>query len=235
MDDVNLFDTWRINNPTKRQYTWKSAYRLVKLSRLDYFLITDDLQNVMKNIKIISGYRTDHSLITLELEFNENKRGKGVWKFNTSLLYDNDYKTIIRNLIAEESERYGKNENNLTDLISDQLFFDTLKLCIRGSTIAYSSNKKRNKLEREKYLQNKIESLENDILSGNIDPISLDNLEETKEQLQRSREENIRGIMIRSRSLYYEQGERPTRYFLSLEKHNYVSNLSIDYKLKIKY
>ncbi len=50
-------------------------------------------------------------------------------------------------------------------------------------------------------------------------------MEETKEQLQRSREENIRGIMIRSRSLYYEQGERPTKYFLSLEKHNYVSKV----------
>ena len=42
----------------------------------------------VKDIKIILNYRSDHSSVVLSLEINEFKNGKGLWKFNNSLLKD---------------------------------------------------------------------------------------------------------------------------------------------------
>ena len=36
--------------------------------------------------KIEPSYRSDHSMVILELEFIPFVRGKGLWKFNNSLL-----------------------------------------------------------------------------------------------------------------------------------------------------
>ena len=33
---------------------------------------------------IVPGYKTDHSMITMEITTNFNPRGPGLWKLNTS-------------------------------------------------------------------------------------------------------------------------------------------------------
>jgi len=231
MEDLTLVDIYRINNPNKTSYTWRSSYRPVKMSRLDYFLITEDIHNSTKSIKVIPGYRSDHSIVSLTLQFRSFDRGQGIWKLNTSLLVDNEYKNIITNLINEETERYKSDEiyingeKKITFNISNQLFFDILKMSIRGRTIAYSSTKNKNKNLAEKQLEKSIQILEDRITTGEIDPQILDELEESKEQLKQIRNIKMKGIMVRARAKYYEEGEKPTKYFLNLEKRNYVSKL----------
>ena len=44
------------------------------------------------NCKIEPSYCSDHPMVILELEFIPFVRGKGLWKFNNSLLYDLEYK-----------------------------------------------------------------------------------------------------------------------------------------------
>ena len=44
-----------------------------------------------------------------------------------------------------------------------------------------------------------------------------------KEDLQRIREKRLHGILIRSRARWIEQGEKPSKYFCSLESRNFVS------------
>ena len=41
--------------------------------------------------EILPSYRTDHSTIVLTLQINEFIKGKGLWKFNNSLLKDMNY------------------------------------------------------------------------------------------------------------------------------------------------
>ena len=77
---------------------------------------------------ITPGYRTDHSGITLDLVFNyNNERGRGYWKFNNSLLKDQNYIKIVRDTISEFKQTYKLNNDNLgseqTEFsINDQLF-----------------------------------------------------------------------------------------------------------------
>ena len=240
MEELNLSDIWRINNPDKSRYTWKSAYRPVKMSRLDFFLVTDDLMNVTCESNISSGYRSDHSLVSISLNLYNQTRGRGFWKLNTSLLFDETYKQLISELIRSESMNYNKGIDNTDSndaCISDQLFLDTLKLSIRGRTISYSAKKAKCNRETELTLSKQIEKLEQNIGNnqpGDNDEQILDELGAAKLNLEQLREEHVKGIMIRSKVQNYEEGEKPTKYFLSLEKKNYNSKVMREIELDDK-
>ena len=47
---------------------------------------------------------------------------------------------------------------------------------------------------------------------------TLNNLEAKKTMLNDIQKEKLEGMMLRSRSRYEDLGEKPTRYFLNLEK-----------------
>jgi hypothetical protein len=46
-------------------------------------------------------------MVILELEFIPFMRGKGLWKFNNSLLYDLEYINIAKKKILEVKKQYG--------------------------------------------------------------------------------------------------------------------------------
>ena len=91
---------------------------------------------------------------------------------------------------------------------------------IRGNTIKYSSNKKKKEEEEEKKLIQDIHRLEN---LSNLDMEDMIILEEKKTKLLEFREKKIKGMMIRSRLHWLQQGEKPSRYFCNLENRNLVS------------
>ena len=66
IDDLELTDVWRDPNPEYRRYTWRRTNPLQQ-SRLDLFLVSNSLMNIVGGADIISGYRSDHSIIPLDL------------------------------------------------------------------------------------------------------------------------------------------------------------------------
>ena len=60
-------------------------------------------RNITINAAINPGYRTDHSIISLNLKLSDKERGPGYWKFNTSLLRDRDYVQLAKNTLNETS------------------------------------------------------------------------------------------------------------------------------------
>ena len=60
----------------------------------------------VKDIKIIPSYRSTHSSVVLSLEINEFKNGKGLWKFNNSLLKDKKYVDEVKQCINKVKEQY---------------------------------------------------------------------------------------------------------------------------------
>lgn len=85
MKDLQLVDYYKILHPDRRIYTWRKKNPL-KQSRLDYILISESLTNMLEKFSTKPGYRSDHSAVVLELKFNKFSRGRGLWKFNNSLL-----------------------------------------------------------------------------------------------------------------------------------------------------
>ena len=105
-------------------------------------------------------------------------------------------------------------------MINDQLFLDTLLMEIRGKSISYASFKNKQRNCREKHLIKRIADLEE-----NTEINSTEQIENLKAELYDIRYEKLKGQMIRSKAQYIDQGEKPTKYFCGLEKHNYVSKI----------
>ena len=74
MEDLHLIDYYRVLNPDRKAYTWRKKNPL-KQGRLDFFLISDSLSNLVENCTIKPGYRSDHSIILLELKFHPLREG----------------------------------------------------------------------------------------------------------------------------------------------------------------
>ena len=60
----SLIDIWRTQNPEKKRYSWKST-NPCKRSRLDYYLISEDLLSLDPKADILNAYRSDHNIISL--------------------------------------------------------------------------------------------------------------------------------------------------------------------------
>ena len=161
IEEDGFLDIYRILHEEKREYTWSRRNPVKKQARLDFFLISFECFLYADATSITPGYRTDLSGIILDLVFNyNNKRGRGYWKFNNSLLKDQCYIKIVKDTISEVKQTYTTNKNkDNTDAeqikfnINDQLFLETFLLMIRGNTIKYSSYKKKQQLEEERKLE----------------------------------------------------------------------------------
>ncbi len=136
--NIDLHDIWRILNPNTRKYTWHSNTKPPILCRLDYFLISEHIINIVTTSNITTGFKSDHSIVSFGLQTETNKRGPGYFKLNNSLLLSTDYQQQIRQNINIVSE-INKNANPNT-------LWEIIKGTIRNVTIKYASTEKEKKI-----------------------------------------------------------------------------------------
>ena len=105
-DENNLIDIWREMNPSERKYTWTRT-NPYKCGRLDMFFISKHLLNKVSEVNNLSGYRTDHSAITLTFEIKQQARGSGLWMFNISHLQSEEYINRIKSCISNAIKQYA--------------------------------------------------------------------------------------------------------------------------------
>ena len=209
---------------------------------LRLFLVSRSLSSMVRNAEIHPGYRTDHSLITLELSALNQDRGKGWYKFNVSLLRDPQYVEMINQTfnavtdeyvvpLYEESFRYTpESVRDMKFKINDSLLWETVILRLRTETITYSIRKARQLKRREEDVWNEICRLENDS-SRSQEQLTINSLRELKKEYEEMRKTKLEGAIIRSRVRWQEDGERPTAYFCKLERRNVTSKLIASLKI----
>ena len=136
----------------QKQYTWFGPSN--KKSRIDSFLVSSYLLNCVHKAKRDIGYRSDHSIVLIDIVFSHFVRGKGFWKFNNSLLKDKEYVVGVKKVIVSLKHQYAEKSDSLEAIeqipdallsltIDYQSFFEQILLHIRGYTIEYSSRKKK--------------------------------------------------------------------------------------------
>ena len=162
-----------------------------------------DLIDVWRVTKadILAGYKTDHSLIALHLANNNNPRGPGFWKLNTSFLSDSEYMNVIKKTIAEVANEY--NNNNEVDPV---LLWDTIKMRIRSSSLKYAKEKKAKMKSKETNLECDILSLQKKLEEKNLSEtdktLALNELEVKTPQLEKICQHQTRGIIVRSKGWF---------------------------------
>ena len=208
----DLIDIWRIRNPTTKRFTWRQKNPLIQ-RRLDFWLISNSLQDEIHKADIITSVKTDHSAITIDINsISETNRGPSFWKFNNSFLDDESYINLITDKIPTWLDEISYNQDV-------RVQWDWLKYNIRKETIHYSKAKAKQRRERINSIENKLKLAEEE-QAVTLTVENLNKLENLKTEYEKEYEYITRGAIVRSRVNWYEKGEKNNKYFLNLENNN---------------
>ena len=104
--------------------------------RMDYFLISNVLQETVIKADVLPSFCSDHRAIIFTTSFeSNNKRRKGLLKLNKSLLSKDKYINNSRNHISESLSILD--QNGIRD---DQIRWEFKKFEIRQFSISFSKN-----------------------------------------------------------------------------------------------
>ena len=91
----DLIDIWRIRNPKVKRFTWRQKTTVIQ-RRLDFWLVSNGMQEDIDNVDIIPSLKSDHSVIVLSINGIESGPcGPSIWKLISSLLDDKEYVSLI--------------------------------------------------------------------------------------------------------------------------------------------
>ena len=163
VDDIinsfNLTDIWRKLNPNIKRFTWRRNNPSIH-SRLDIWLISDHLQDYVKDTSIKQSVRSDHSAILLYLNSFSCDKGRGYWKLNNSFVQEDDYIKLI-------NSQYTDWKDECKDFTDHRVRWEYMKFKIKSASIIYGQQKAKTNKQREKDLNDKLDDLTNKIEMGN--------------------------------------------------------------------
>ena len=214
MQKACLCDVWRVLNPFDRKYTWHKAGSRVSFSRIDLFLIPDGMVDWVEEVRIDTGRWTDHSLVLLKIRVDIYTRGLGIWKFNNNLLLDRAYVETLQKKAAE----ILKTCVTLNPNDAWEFFKMEMGMWCKESSIG-RARKLRSELdelvEHKSELLRKVE--ENNSCAELTEELAI-----VESGIKQHAQRRAEGAIFRSRCKYTKEGERCTKYFLSLEKKQYA-------------
>ncbi len=152
MRDFGLGNSWRLQHPTTREYTFFSpVYH--SYSRIDFFLTSNTIMSDISDSKLHPIIISDHA--PAKITWNPNKQHKHVhrWRFNTSLLKDPDLDSYFKREWASFLEINDSRKSSPT------LIWETGKAVLSGKIISFSVHKKKKEKEQEVKLEQKIKEL----------------------------------------------------------------------------
>ena len=124
--------------------------------RLDYIFISHNFQEVVKDLEILCTMSTDHSALFCSFQrFNKLKKGSGLWKFNNSLVSNEDF-----------IQRCTKHTQKVKEQLNSQTHFcektkwETLKYEICLFTIGFSKNVVQLRTKEQSALENRLKILD---------------------------------------------------------------------------
>ena len=212
-NEFSLVDVWRVRNPDKKCYTFRQPMPLIQ-RRLDFFFISDSLQENVEKVDIIPAVRTDHSALLMKINTIQTfQRGRGYWKFNNSLLSNSSFVELMQKEIKSKTDV-------LVEVSSDpRVRWEYMKYVMRDLSrkfsIEYSRKVGKNRLE----LENKVKDLSSKLTTSSTESEAKE-YEECKAKLEKMYDHITQGIILRSKVAWYEKGEKSNKYFLNLEKRN---------------
>ena len=208
----NLIDPYRSLNKYDCSYTWSNNTIGVK-TRLDRFYINKNfLENVIETLN--SNFNvSDHVGVILKLsekDKNNFHTGKGVWKFNNSLLNDHNFNSEIENFCTTKI-----GDNN----VKNWTWWEDVKIKFKEIAIKHSVKKVKDKRQQLRDLEDGIKQLDALELSANDDLKTTITCEKNllKNKIDTIYRENFLGACIRSKCESLKNNENPSSKFLRIE------------------
>lgn len=182
LDKHKLIDIWREFNGMKRQFTYRRLTPFMQ-SRLDYWIISAELQEIVVKCSIVPSIAPDHSAIYLHLYNkpvcdNFAKINTSYWKFNNSLCTDREYVRLMK------EEIFKLKEELKSDIKDKRVLWDFIKMKICNFTKKYSRKLAKERKEKIDTLEQIINSLESD-LSEKEENDKIKALEDSRKELKK--------------------------------------------------
>ena len=218
LDEINekydLIDIWRVRYPEKTRFTWRRTKPVIQ-SRIDRFYISDTMQYNISKTDIIPGIHSDHSAIVLSIKPTKSleEGGPNFWKFNNSLLKNDDFTKGLKLFIENDIK------NECKEIKCSQVKWEYTKFKIKQWSIKKSKEIAANRRKMEINLTEKISKLE-EVLISQPNEQSFENLEKCKTELEKIHDQKTQSLIIQSRVQIYEEGEKSTKFFLNQIKQN---------------
>ena len=210
----HLVDVWRDHYKTKRPYTWR-RFNPSQQSRIDYVLASEHLvrRHILKRIEIKPGIDSDHSLVNVEMTVHGNDKGRGLFRFENTLLDDSEFVDCAKAEIEK-----ARNEEGIYENVSDiGIKIEMLSSEIRVHSIRIQAKRTRKRKESEQILRDKLDLLEKEV-GRNPNEAIIKEYEEVKTKLNNEEEKRGKVAMLHSGARWLELGEKPTKYFFRVNE-----------------
>ena len=211
--NLYLRDCWSTN---LNIMTWRHGD---KMSKIDRVFVSDNTDLNVKDINTDWSYTiSDHGAVVITLTpTNQSEKCSydRVVRLDTRFTQN----TILKHKFLTEIKRHY-------DQISEQNMnphqeLEFLKMAIRSSVIEIASNQKKERETLTKEIRRDINfwqtTYEQSTMSSMRDT-AMTNLEKAKTKLDKYLEETGRYLCGRSKSMWYQEGEKSSKYFLNLER-----------------
>lgn len=209
--DCDLHDVWRVFNRDLKEYSWSRRTRDTFIARrLDYILINREALDITSETNFFSVPSSDHRGICIELKITENERGPGYFKFNNSLLKNQDFVLSINNLI----DNFLDDHQNIPAVEKWEL----LKTKMQDEAIQCSRQLAIKKRNRTILLSKELNETEASLASNPNNKVLQNRIHDLKIQIELNELERLKSAQVRSKIKWIDEGEKNTRYFLNLEK-----------------
>ncbi|CDS11845.1 hypothetical protein LRAMOSA11489 [Lichtheimia ramosa] len=171
------------------------------------------------NIHFVPQEWTDHSLLTVDLLPARQDHGRGTWRFNPTLLQDENFVNLLDHTV---SEFFTTNELPLDDTTSrsPQALWESAKYLIKctaqrytqGATHRYKRTLTRLQSERQQIMTNLTST------SSTSRPTLQHQLTRIDQSIDTIIQRDTQQAMLRSATRWHEKGERNNKYFYRVIK-----------------
>ena len=158
----------------------------------------------------------DHDYLHLHVHFdNVMPRGPGLWKFNNSLLADSAFSDFISSRISDLADC-------MSHFNSAKMWWDFFKESLKQDIISFAKNKRKFAFRERVVLTNRIIELKQRLIQS--DAFLSSEIASLESRLKALVFNELEGAKIRSKVQWLENGEKPTQYFVKLERERFEKN-----------
>ena len=214
MQKLDVSDIYRVRYPTTKRFTFHRKNPLLQ-RRLDYFFTSNLLQEFIGDVKVLPSFMSDHSPVSISVNLQSKiTRGKYGWKFNNSLLQNEDFSSGMK--------RHFQSLSSDLDYLGDpHLKWEYLKYEARKFSISFS---KRKILEESRLISHHEKIISQYTSTDNNRPSDSD-YADSRAYIDSHIDNRTQGAILRSKCTTYEHNEKSSKYFLNLEKKRGENNM----------
>ncbi|XP_053555688.1 DNA mismatch repair protein Msh3 [Bombina bombina] len=147
--DTNTCDIWRLHNPEGKEYTCLSKAKHT-LSRIDLFLIANNLSNEIQSCRIHDILISDHAPVELMLRTIKHHTNRNTLRFPTYLVKSESFVKFLQHSWTDYVTDNAIHVDNPT------LFWEAAKTVLAGNIISYVAKVKHKTQYRHRTLQERL-------------------------------------------------------------------------------